>query len=89
MNHPAPESGALRMAVPKLSYGGFIVFDDYRWWGYSAQIRLLDLLQTTMAAAHWHSHWAWFAYKALWPNMKLWYSSSQPPPRPLLCNFVN
>jgi len=42
MNHPAPESGALRRVLPRLSPGGFIVFDDYGWWGYSAQKRALD-----------------------------------------------
>ena len=42
MNHPKPESGALREVLPRLSDGGLIVFDDYGWWGYSAQKRALD-----------------------------------------------
>ena len=48
MNHPAPESGALELVLPRLSPGGFIVFDDYGWWGYSAQKRALD----PITAAH-------------------------------------
>lgn len=42
MNHPTPESGALKCVLPKLSKGGVIVFDDYGWWGYSAQKMALD-----------------------------------------------
>ncbi len=42
MNHPVPEAGALQEVLPRLSPGGFIVFDDYGWWGYSAQKRALD-----------------------------------------------
>lgn len=42
MNHPAPESGALKQVLPKLSKGGIIVFDDYGWWGYSAQKMAID-----------------------------------------------
>jgi O-methyltransferase len=48
MNHPTPESGALEVVLPRLSPGGFIVFDDYGWWGYSAQKRALD----PIAASH-------------------------------------
>ncbi len=42
MNHPAPEAGALEKVLPKLTNGGVIVFDDYGWWGYSAQKMALD-----------------------------------------------
>ena len=42
MNHPAPEAGALEKVLPVLSPGGIIVFDDYGWWGYSAQKLALD-----------------------------------------------
>jgi O-methyltransferase len=42
MNHPAPEAGALKAIIPKLTKGGVIVFDDYGWWGYSAQKIALD-----------------------------------------------
>ena len=42
MNHPAPEAGALRAVLPKLAKGGSIIFDDYGWWGYSAQKAALD-----------------------------------------------
>jgi hypothetical protein len=42
MNHPAPESGALARVLPRLVPGGAIVFDDYGWWGYSAQKAALD-----------------------------------------------
>ena len=42
MNHPAPEAGALREVFPRLSKGGAIIFDDYGWWGYSAQKNALD-----------------------------------------------
>jgi len=42
MNHPDPESSALREVLPRLSDGGIVVFDDYGWWGYSAQKRALD-----------------------------------------------
>lgn len=42
MNHPAPEAGAFVEVLPRLASGGFIVFDDYGWWGYSAQKRVLD-----------------------------------------------
>ena len=42
MNHPAPEAGALREVLPRLSKGGAIIFDDYGWWWYSAQKRALD-----------------------------------------------
>lgn len=46
MNHPAPESEALEIILPKLSNGGVIVFDDYGWWGYSAQKIALDPIAT-------------------------------------------
>ena len=42
MNHPAPEAGALERVLPKLSRGGAVIFDDYGWWGYSAQKIALD-----------------------------------------------
>ena len=42
MNHPAAEAGALEAVLPKLAKGGFIVFDDYGWWGYSKQKAALD-----------------------------------------------
>lgn len=42
MNHPAPETGALKAVLPRLQKGGAIVFDDYGWWGYSAQKAGLD-----------------------------------------------
>ena len=41
INHPAPESGALKHVLPRLSRGG-VIFDDYGWWGYSAQKMELD-----------------------------------------------
>ena len=41
-NDPAPESGALIKVLPRLSKGGIIVLDDYGWWGYSSQKRVLD-----------------------------------------------
>ena len=42
MNHPAPEAGALKEVLPKLATHGAIIFDDYGWWGYSAQKAALD-----------------------------------------------
>lgn len=42
MNHPAPEAAALKEVLPRLASGGCIVFDDYGWWGYSAQKLALD-----------------------------------------------
>ena len=42
MNHPAPESGALKAVLPKLVRGRVVIFDDYGWWGYSAQKIALD-----------------------------------------------
>ena len=42
MNHPVAESKALEIILPKLSKGGVIIFDDYGWWGYSAQKIALD-----------------------------------------------
>lgn len=42
MNHPNPEEAALKRVLPVLSHGGCIIFDDYGWWGYSAQKRVLD-----------------------------------------------
>ena len=42
MNHPDPEAGALEMVLPRLSHGGAVIFDDYGWWGYSAQKVALD-----------------------------------------------
>ena len=42
MNHPVAESKALEIILPKLSSGGVIIFDDYGWWGYSAQKIALD-----------------------------------------------
>jgi O-methyltransferase len=42
MNNPAPEVGALERVLPVLTPGGVIVFDDYGWWGYSAQKMALD-----------------------------------------------
>ena len=42
MNHPAPEAGALKEVLPRLKKGGVIIFDDYGWWGYSAQKIALD-----------------------------------------------
>lgn len=47
MNHPDPESGALKEVLPRLVPGGMIVFDDYGWWGYSAQKRALDPIATS------------------------------------------
>ena len=48
MNHLAPETGALKEVLPRLQKGGVVVFDDYGWWGYSAQKIDLD----PIAAAH-------------------------------------
>ena len=42
MNHPDPESAALRAVLPRLSPGGAIVFDDYGWFGYCQQKLALD-----------------------------------------------
>ena len=42
MNHPAPEVGALKVVLPRLQKGGVVIFDDYGWWGYSAQKIELD-----------------------------------------------
>ena len=42
MNHPDSEEGALKMILPRLSDSGIIVFDDYGWWSYSAQKKVLD-----------------------------------------------
>jgi SAM-dependent methyltransferase len=42
MNHPVPEQGALLHILPKLTPGGIIIFDDYGWWGYSAQKIAID-----------------------------------------------
>ena len=42
MNSPEPESAALIKVLPRLSAGGVIVLDDYGWWGYSAQKKVLD-----------------------------------------------
>ena len=42
MNHPDPESGALKAILPRLSKGGAVVLDDYGWWGYNAQKIALD-----------------------------------------------
>lgn len=42
MNNPDPESGALKVVLPKLSKGGVVILDDYGWWGYSAQKTALD-----------------------------------------------
>ena len=42
MNHPAPEAEALQVVLPKLNKGGIIIFDDYGWWGYSAQKAAID-----------------------------------------------
>ena len=42
MNHPEPEVASLEKVLPRLSNGGVIIFDDYGWWGYSAQKKTLD-----------------------------------------------
>jgi len=42
MNHPKPEAGVLEQVLPRLSSGGVIIFDDYGWWGYSAQKIAID-----------------------------------------------
>lgn len=42
MNHPPPEVGALEAILPRLSSRGVVIFDDYGWWGYSAQKIALD-----------------------------------------------
>ncbi len=42
MNHPDPESAALKAVLPRLSPGGAIVFDDYGWYGYREQKLALD-----------------------------------------------
>lgn len=42
MNHPVPEQGALLQILPKLTKGGVVIFDDYGWWGYSAQKIAID-----------------------------------------------
>ena len=48
MNHPVPEEAALKIVLPKLSPGGCIIFDDYGWWPYSAQKRVLDPIVADM-----------------------------------------
>ncbi len=50
MNQPDPEAAALEAVLPRLSKGGAVVFDDYGWWGYSAQKKALDPI------AHRHGH---------------------------------
>lgn len=42
MNNHDPEAGALSAILPKLCPRGVVVFDDYGWWGYSRQKRVLD-----------------------------------------------
>ena len=42
MNAATPELFSLEYLAPKMSEGGYMVFDDYGWWGYSEQKRLLD-----------------------------------------------
>lgn len=42
MNHPAPEVGALKVVLPRLTKGGSVILDDYGWWSYSAQKIALD-----------------------------------------------
>ncbi len=42
MNNPYAESKALERILPKLSKHGIIIFDDYGWWGYSAQKKAID-----------------------------------------------
>ena len=42
MNHPAHEAVALNKILPCLSPGGCIVFDNYGWWFYSSQKKVLD-----------------------------------------------
>lgn len=42
MNHWVPEAAALEAVLPRLEPRGAIVFDDYGWWGYSAQKASLD-----------------------------------------------
>ena len=49
MNHPDPESAALKSVLPRLSPGGAIVFDDYGWFGYRAQKLALDPIAEEMA----------------------------------------
>ena len=46
MNHPDPEVASLEKVLPRLSKGGVIIFDDYGWWGYSAQKKALDEVAT-------------------------------------------
>ena len=49
MNHPDPESGALRAVLPRLSPGGAVVFDDYGWFGYCKQKLALDPIAEELA----------------------------------------
>lgn len=51
MNQPDPEASALESVLPRLSKGGVVVFDDYGWWGYSAQKQALD----PIAQRHGHA----------------------------------
>ena len=42
MNHPEPEKIAFELILPNLSKNGVIIFDDYGWWSYSAQKKVID-----------------------------------------------
>ena len=44
MNEASAEAKALDLVLPRLSKQGYIIFDDYGWWAYSAQKKALDLI---------------------------------------------
>jgi hypothetical protein len=51
MNHPAPETAAVRYLWPRLVPGGWLLLDDYAFYGFVEQKRAMDAVARDLGFA--------------------------------------